>query len=239
MIPRAYQLPLVLGHRPALGRDDFLVSGSNADAARLVADWRAWPGRRLALVGPPRAGKTHLAHVWMHEAGALRIAAADLDDATAERLARHGRAVVEDVEALAGLEPAPRRAAEEALFHLLNLAAAEGAWLLLTGRDAPARWPVATPDLASRLAALPVARLAPPDDTLLSSVMVKLFADRQLHVGPDVIKFLVRRIERSFAAVEDAVEALDRRSLALKRPVTRAMAADYVESIGAGSADGG
>ena len=232
------QLPLLLGHRPALGRADFLVSTSNAEAVRQITGWRDWPGRRMALVGPARAGKTHLAHVWMQEAGAERITAGSLEDAAAARLAGHGRAVIEDVDALAALAPYRRRAGEEALFHLLNLAAAEGAWLLLTGREAPARWPIRIPDLASRLGALPVARLTPPDDTLLSSVMVKLFADRQLHVGPDVIKFLVRRIERSFTAVEAAVEALDRRSLARKRPVTRAMAAEYLESLGA-RADGG
>lgn len=228
------QLPLRLEHRPALGRADFLVSASNSDAVRLVAAWRGWPGRRLALIGPARAGKTHLAHVWMHESGALRVPAASLDGAAAERLAGHGRLALEDVDALAVLDPPKRRAVEEALFHLMNLAAAEGGWLLLTGREAPARWPIRIPDLASRLEALPVARLALPDDTLLSSLMVKLFADRQLQVAPDVIKFLVRRIERSFAAVEAAVEALDRRSLSLKRPVTRAMAAEYLAEAAEG-----
>lgn len=228
------QLPLRLEHRPALGRADFLVSASNLDAARLVSAWQGWPGRRLALVGPARAGKTHLTHVWMHEAGALRVSAASLEGAAPEALARHGRVAVEDVDALAVLDPRRRQAGEEALFHLMNLAAAEGTWLLLTGRDAPARWSIRIPDLASRLEALPVARLALPDDTLLSSVMVKLFADRQIQVTPDVINFLVRRIERSFAAVEAVVEALDRRSLSLKRPVTRAMAAEYLAEAAEG-----
>ncbi len=234
----ASQLPLRLEHRPALGRADFLVSDSNAGAVRQVTNWQAWPGRRLALVGPARSGKTHLAHVWMQEAGAERVAAACLDDRAAERLVRHGRAVVEEADGLAALEPERRDAAERALFHLANLAAAEGAWLMVTGRAAPVRWPVRMPDLASRLEALPLARLAPPDDTLLSSLMVKLFADRQLHVGSDVIKFLVRRIERSFAAVEATVEALDRRSLARQRPVTRAMAAAYLAEHAALTPDG-
>lgn len=225
------QLAFALEHRPALGRADFLVSASNAEAVRLIEGWRDWPGRRLALVGPARAGKTHLAHVWMQEAGAELVGAASLDEAGAQGLARHGCAVVEDVDALAVLDPPRRTAAERALFHLMNLAAAEGAWLMLTGREAPARWPVRLADLASRLGALSVARLARPDDTLLSSLMVKLFADRQIQVGPGVIKFLVRRIERSFAGVEAAVEALDRRSLALKRPVTRAMAAEYLAQL--------
>jgi chromosomal replication initiation ATPase DnaA len=228
MMAAPRQIPLALDHRPALGRAAFLVSGSNAAAVAALDGWRGWPGRRLALIGPARSGKTHLAHVWMRESGAEWIAAADLNDAAAQRLARHGCAVVEDADALAGLEPGRRRVAETALFHLWNLAAAEGAWLLVTGREAPGRWRVETPDLRSRLAALPVARLAPPDDTLLSSVLVKLFADRQIHVGPGVVAYLARRIERSFAAAEAAVAALDRLSLERKKPVTRVLAAEFL-----------
>ncbi len=89
------------------------------------------------------------------------------------------------------------------------------------------------PDLASRLAALPVTILDMPDDMLLSSLLVKLFADRQLQVGPDVIRFLARRIERSCAAAEEAVDALDRLSLERKRPITQHLAAQLLES-GAG-----
>ncbi|MFQ5566778.1 MAG: chromosomal replication initiator DnaA [Paracoccaceae bacterium] len=235
MTPVPSQMPLKLDHRPALGRADLLISAANSDAVRLLSGWRDWPRRHLALIGPARAGKTHLAHVWMQESGAQLLPAARLDEAAAERLAGHGRAVIEDVDALVTLDPERRRAAEGALFHLYNNAAAEGAWLLMTGRAAPGRWPIETPDLASRLAALPVARVAPPDDALLASLMVKLFADRQLQVGPDVIRFLSRRIERSFAAVEGVVEQLDRLSLARRRKVTLALAA---EVLGAGAGEG-
>lgn len=234
MNPVPRQMLLMLEHRPALGRADLLVSASNAEAVRLLSGWRDWPHRHMALTGPARAGKTHLAHVWMQESGAERLPAARLDEGAVERLARHGKVVIEDVDALTSLDPARRRAVEKALFHLYNLAAAEGAWLLLTGRAAPGRWPVEMPDLASRLAVLPVARVAPPDDTLLSSLMVKLFADRQVQVPPGVIQYLSRRIERSFAAVEGAVEALDRLSLARKKPVTRALAAEVLGAGGAG-----
>jgi chromosomal replication initiation ATPase DnaA len=224
------QMPLMLDHRPALRKADFLVSASNANAVRLMSGWRDWPRRHLALIGPARAGKTHLAHVWMQESGAQLLPAALLDDAATGRLVRHGKAVIEDVDAMVTLEPVRRRTAEKALFHLYNLAAAEGAWLLLTGREAPGRWPVESPDLTSRLATLPIARVDPPDDVLLSSLMVKLFADRQLQVAPDVIKYLSVRIERSFAAAEATVDALDRLSLARQKPVTRQMATELLGS---------
>jgi chromosomal replication initiation ATPase DnaA len=228
------QAAFTLDHRPALGRDAFLVSDANSAAVAALDGWRNWPGGRMALVGPPRSGKTHLAHVWMQETGAQTVPARDLDNAAAARLAGGGHAVIEDADTLAGLDPAVRESAETALFHLWNLAAAEGCFLLITGREAPGRWQFRTPDLQSRMAALPVARLAPPDDVLLSSILIKLFSDRQVNVNAGAVSYIARRIERSFAAAEAAVAALDRLSLERKRPVTRALAA---EVFGSGATD--
>ena len=117
---------------------------------------------------------------------------------------------------------------ETALFHLLNLAREEGAHVLLTTRTPPAGWNVRTPDLASRLKALPVVALAPPDDVLLRAVLVKLFADRQLGVEESLISYVAIRIERSFAAARAAVTMLDAEALRQKRPLTRALAAELL-----------
>ena len=40
----AIQLPLDLGHRPALGREDFLVAPSNQGAVAWIDRWPDWPG---------------------------------------------------------------------------------------------------------------------------------------------------------------------------------------------------
>jgi len=117
---------------------------------------------------------------------------------------------------------------ERALFHLLNLAREEGAFLLLTARSAPAGWKLAIPDLASRLKALPVVALTAPDDVLLRGVLVKLFADRQLAVDESLVGFLVKRIERSIAAARAVVAMLDEEAMRQKRPLTRALAAEIL-----------
>jgi chromosomal replication initiation ATPase DnaA len=219
-------LALVYPVRQAMGRSDFVVSATNADAARLVAEWRRWPGRRLALCGPGGAGKTHLAHVFMAESGAARVDAAALSSDDAPALAAGGAVVVEDADRL---DRAPdRAAAEAALFHLMNLAAAEGAALLVTGAEAPARWAVALPDLASRLAALPLATLAPPDDALLAAVIAKQLDDRGLAHDPALPAWLAARIERSFGAARAIVDRLDAASLAERRPINRRLAADLL-----------
>jgi chromosomal replication initiation ATPase DnaA len=116
--------------------------------------------------------------------------------------------------------------AERAAFHLLNLAAAEGASVLVTGCAPPARWPIRLPDLASRLAILPLARLSAPDDALLAAVIAKQLDDRRLAYDPALPGWLATRIERSFAAARAAVERLDARSLAERRNLTRRFAAE-------------
>ncbi|RMD88740.1 MAG: chromosomal replication initiator DnaA, partial [Alphaproteobacteria bacterium] len=192
------QLPLPLPSRPALGRGDFFVSPANAAALAALDDWRNWPDGRLALIGPEGAGKSHLAAVWARETGARVLPADELDAATiAAEIARDRPLALEDADRLAG-----DAEGERALFHLLNLCREARRPLLLTARGAPAKWPVTLPDLASRLQAISLARLAPPDDALLAAVLVKLFADRQIRTGPELVTWLARRIDRSFAAAQ-------------------------------------
>ena len=125
--------------------------------SRQVDSWPGWPLGRLAVAGPRGSGKTHLAHVWAARAAARVLAAADLAALDLGRLPGDAALVVEDVDRSGG-----DAAVEEALFHLCNRLAAGGGSLLVTGREPPARWPLALPDLASRLRAAPVARLEPP-----------------------------------------------------------------------------
>ena len=218
------QLSFDLPSRPALGRDDFFVSPANAQAVALIEGWRDWPARKLVLAGPPGAGKTHLAHVWAALSGARLVAARDLAGADIAALAT-APVAVEGGDTIAG-----DAACEAALFHLHNLALAEGHALLVTARGAPRHWHLALPDLASRMEAALLAQLAPPDDALLTAVLAKLFADRQLSPSPDCVPYLARRIERTFDAAERAVALLDASALSEGRAITRALAADIIDT---------
>ena len=214
----AEQLTFDLPARPALGRADFFVSPANADAVALLDAGGTWPNGRMVLTGPEGAGKSHLVAAWSAETGAAVVQADGLAGSAPDRLAAPGAVAVEDAD-----RPLPPEG-EEALFHLANILAAAGGRLLLTARTPPSHWPVRLPDLASRMQASGLARLAPPDDALLSAVLVKQFADRQVMPPPALIRWLVARIDRSFAAAARAVDALDRAALAEGRPVTPALA---------------
>jgi chromosomal replication initiation ATPase DnaA len=210
------QLALALPHAENFAREDFLSGPPNEAALNLIERWPDWPDRALAIVGPEGAGKSHLAAIWADIAGARRVSARVIGETNLPGALATGALVIED--ANSDLD-------ERALFHLLNLMRQQDAFVLMTARAPPATWRIELADLASRLRAIPVVQLRPPDDALLRAVMVKLFADRQLAVDEALIAYLSTRIERSFAAARAAVEDLDREALRQKRPVTRALAA--------------
>ncbi|RWR12801.1 P-loop NTPase family protein [Paenirhodobacter populi] len=219
------QMILDLPVRQARGRDDFFVSPANALALATLDAPAGWPAGRMLLTGPEGAGKSHLAAIWAEAQEAPVLAARDLTDADAPRLARVRAAVIEDAQQTAAA------GAEEALFHLCNLMQAEGGRLLLTALAPPRDWGLRLPDLLSRMEATALVRIAAPDDALLSAVLVKLFNDRQTKVPHSLIPWLVTRMDRSLGTARRLVAALDARAVAEGRPLTRAMAAEVLDSF--------
>ena len=212
------QLAFALPHAESLTRDNFLEGPANAAALGLIESWPEWPARTMLLVGPEGSGKSHLAAIWAEQAGARSTTAHALNAATVPAALATGALVVEDLK--------PADFDERALFHLLNLAGEEQAYVLITARTPPSAIEVELRDLRSRLRALPVVSLAEPDDLLFRALIVKFCADRQLAVDESVVGYLATRIERSYAAAREAVALLDREGLRLGRPVTRALAAE-------------
>ena len=214
---------------PTYAREDFVVSPGNREALAWIDRWPDWPAPALALGGPPGCGKTHLAHIWAARSGAKVIdgkalenqSVADLSDLAAQS----PTIVVEEAD----------RAPERALFHLYNLMRERRGFLLLTSTALPAHWSITLPDLASRLRAAPAVAVAPPDDELLGSIILKQLADRQLHAGAGVVHYLVAHMERSAESARRVVAALDRRALAERREIDRRLAADVLAELSTAS----
>lgn len=214
---------------PTYAREDFVVADGNREALAWMDRWPDWPAPALSLSGPTGCGKTHLGRIWAVRSGAAVMEGTDLE----------GKSVA-DLTELAAASPAivieeAQRAPERALFHLYNLMRERRGSLLLISPEPPARWAIALPDLASRLRAAPAVAVAPPDDDLLGSIILKQLADRQLHAGAGVVQYLVSRMERSAEAARRVVAALDRRALAERREIDRRLAIDVLAEIGGAS----
>jgi chromosomal replication initiation ATPase DnaA len=216
------QLAFALPHAESLTRDNFLEGPANAAGLALVDSWPEWPNRIMLLLGPEGAGKSHLAAIWAEQAGARSTTAHALTAAAVPGALATGALVLEDLRS-SDLD-------ERALFHLMNLAREDGAFVLVTAREPPSAFQIELRDLKSRLRAVPMVSLLPPDDQLFRALIVKFCADRQLAADETVVSYLATRIERSCAAARQAVELLDTEALRLGRPVTRALAAELLRN---------
>ena len=207
------QLPLGFSPLEGFAARDFVVSPPNLEAWTRLGDFPGGNGGALALVGPAASGKSHLANLWAQRLCARTLAA---DAPAGESLAEQSAFVlVEDVDG--GFDDA-------ALFHLINRGLRPGGGLLLTAQTPPQTWPTALPDLRSRLNALSVVTLGAPDDAVLEGMLQKAFRARRILPPQDLLSYLVRRLERSAAAAEAAVERLDSEAAAQHRPVGRRLA---------------
>ena len=216
------QLPLKLAPAPRFSKADFSVSASNRSAYAFVENWPQWPAKRLLIVGAEGSGKTHLAHIWADKAGAQFVEAQGLTVENAVTPSREAAFVLENVD---------RAKSERAVFHFLNMAAQQHAWLLVTAEREPAHTVFKLPDLRSRLNGMPRCLLAPPDEALLSAVLGKLFEDRQIAPDPSVIGFIAKRIDRTIRAAQQVVETIDQIALAKREPVNVSHAKDALKIL--------
>ncbi len=220
---KAEQLIFDLPLPQSFDEADFFITSRNERALGLVMAWPEWHAPAAVVFGPPQSGKTYLANIWRSRAAAEFLHASGL--AAHAWTAPYAPLVVEDINSSAFCETA--------LFHHLNLAREHGSSILLTAQAAPGQWQIALPDLRSRIRSYPAAEIEPPDQEHLAALLLKHFSDRQIEIAPDVIAYLVARIERSMAAAQAVAAHLDRLALAEHRKVTRAFAARALKEMGA------
>jgi len=213
------QLTLPIFRGPRFAEVDFRLAPSNAEAWAWLRRTEAWPNHRLALWGEAGRGKSHLLHIWAARAGAEICYGPELSGLPASPTTG------------VALDDADTLADEAALLHLLNAAAEARLPVLLAARRPPARWPVSLPDLASRLRAITAVEIGPPEDDLLRPLLARLLADRQLRVPEPVQDWLLRRLQRSAAALGDAVEQLDKAALDRHHSITARFAAEVLQDI--------
>ena len=213
------QLRLDLNQLPRFRAEDFVESGSNAEALAQIKAWPHWHGGCLALIGPEGCGKSHLAKIWQDQAGAHLLSPGRDTDLSI----LSGQPVLID-----GLEG---QVTDEALFHLINMAGLPGGGLLITARSIPALWTVQLPDLGSRLKALPTVQIEEPDDLVLEGVLRRFFQQHNIRPSDDLLPYLLRRIERSVPAARELVIQLDAMADADAKPVSKTLARQFFEIL--------
>jgi len=233
------QIPLEIGHDIAMGRDDFLISqGSlisrgNAEAVAWIDKWPNWSSSALVIYGPESCGKTHLLHVWKErveeeaQIDVLLIQARELTRKFIESIIDEIQYIaVDDIEKAFGNPDL-----EQNLFHLYNILKERQGYLLLSSSQKQVDWDIGLADLSSRLRSVTAVEICPPEEDLLMAVLVKLFSDRQIRINHDVVAFVITRVPRSFALINDIVDKVDKAALSMKRPVSVPLVRDVMKEM--------
>lgn len=197
-----------------------MISSASVEAAVSVLDlWPNWPSHIVILAGPTGSGKSHIADVWREKAGAQSIEFSTTIDEIVT-ISKQSPILLEDID---------RQDMDETkFFHLLNAVKEAQSTILITSRSWPASWSIKLPDLASRIKSATVVEIGEPDEMLLTQVIYKLFADRQIEIDEKVVNYLVLRMERSLAVAQNIVERMDHLALSKKMSMSRAIAADVL-----------
>lgn len=163
---------------------------------------------RAFLVGAPNEAAVaalQRPESWPYGVAILRGPARSGRSTLARWAATHGGiATVDDSDAVA----------EDQLFHRWNAAQETGEKLLLVAGEVPRR--LFLPDLASRLGAALDLVIGSPDQELMGRLITLHAQRRLLALPPEAITYLVPRVERSYAALEQLVARIDALSLARK-----------------------
>ena len=227
------QLPLEFSAHNCMGREDFMVSDCNRKAFTLLDAWPDWVSGGLFIYGPEGCGKSHLAHLFAdkvrqssQDAKKVAIISAEqINMRNVKRLAEENQVVVvEDV--------CPRHN-DEALFHLFNMFNEQGRYMLWTAENAANRLHFTLPDLQTRLNMLPSAAIEEPDDMMLQMLIAKLFNDRQIIIGQDILNYILNNARRSFAYIRDLVKEIDEVSLEFQSAVNYNIVRKAMENLAA------
>ncbi|MCH2540962.1 MAG: DnaA/Hda family protein [Alphaproteobacteria bacterium] len=215
------QLSLNLKKKGIYEKDDFLVSSSNKEAYKLVNSWPEWRSRKIIIFGDSGTGKTHLSKIWQKNTSAIILNLNQLKKIKFESFFKKKNIfIIENIsDFFDKINNKEKNNLEKQLLHFYNLIEEKKGYLLLTSLIAPKLWKISLPDLKSRILSSIAVKIKKPNDQLLSSVLVKLFVDKQILIDKKIIKFIVYRSERSFANLENIVNKIDKQSLITKKKI--------------------
>ena len=209
------QLYFEMPNKKALGLEDYIITESNNFAFDLIVKMVKGEISFGLISGPAYSGKTHLSKILIKNARNYKTLYFDRDYQNILN-----RFEVSDILILENIDKVKDDKAEQDLFHIINFAKENNKKLLMTSRKPISEIDLNLEDLESRLNSILEAKIKEPDDQLMKLILIKIFNDKQLKIKPNVIDFLVSRLERSYKSINLFIEKIDKFSLEKGKKIT-------------------
>lgn len=217
------QLVFELGRVEPPGFDNF-VAGANAEIVAALRQFVAAPtDPGLVLWGGPATGKTHLLRASVAEARARGRGAIYCETPAALPPEPPLPATLMAIDAIDTADPGQ----QALLFTLYNALPGHGGQLICAAPLPPARLPLRE-DLRTRIGHGLIFEVKPLADADLPQALRVYAEERGFPLGPDVIDYLLRHRRRDVRSLTAMLAALDRHSLATRRPITVPLLRDWL-----------
>ena len=188
---------------------DFFVSSSNSDVVKLLNFYPQWHNNGIIIYGNKKSGKTHLAHIWKLNSNAMIY---DFKyDHDMSKISTSNNYVFDNFDLLSDDE-------EKLFFQIYNEIISNKNYILfLTNKSNQS---IKLKDLSSRMNSLNKAGISDPDDLLIQALILKYFHDKQIKVSPEVIKFILNRVDRNFERIQIFLDKLNHLSIEHKSKIS-------------------
>ena len=218
------QLYFDMPDKTALGIEDYIITDSNSFAFNLISKMIKSEINQGAISGPSFSGKTHLSKILIKNIGKNETLYIDGDyNDIIDKVGSSKLIVIENIDKV------KEESSEEDLFHIINFTKENDKKLLVTSGKSISSIEFKLEDLKSRLNAIIEAKIMQPDDELMKLLLIKIFNDKQLLINPNIIAFLMSRLERSYISINDFIERIDKFSLEKGKKITIALINDLVK----------
>ena len=192
---------------PQLNLKNYYVSDANREAYEYVINENEFVKYSI-IHGPVKSGKTHLGLIWQKKNNAIIYSENNFQK------------VINDKKNIF-IDNFFEKINEEYLFYIINHCYNNNLKILLCTDKFISNYKFQLKDLSSRLKSFNFIEIKQPDDELIVNLIIKLLFDRQIIIhNPDIVNYILNRIDRTFESINFFVQRIDKLSLEKKRQLT-------------------
>ena len=158
------------------------------------------------LFGPKKSGKSFLGQIWLKNNNAI-----PLSNNFEFILSNKNNVLIDEI----------KLTQEEEIFHIINHCTLNNLKLLIISHKKINDINFSLIDLSSRLKTFDYLEIKQPNDEMLLTILTKLLIDKQFIINSsEIFEYILRRVDRTYEAINEIVSKLDILSLQKKRQLT-------------------
>ena len=190
--------------------EDFCIGENNYEAYKLIKEWPNWTFKGINIYGPKKSGKSYLTKIFSDKTDSKVFEGRNINKDNLKLILNQKVLIIEDIEVFN----------DEVLFQtILNDFISKNKFIYLTSNKLAGSISFKLKDLISRLNSLVAVVITNPSDDLFSKILTKMLSDKQIHITPKEVNFILKNIERSYDAASKFVKNLDELSLLYKKKI--------------------